>query len=129
MIDNLNIILIIVCTRKTEQNTSNPKSITSLQPSFKMDQVAGITALKSMPDEARTLIQSVAPELMRLAGMEGFVVDLDEDYISLTGELRRNTINDKILPHFFKGEHFITEKVVVGEQNCMMKIDSHLILN
>jgi hypothetical protein len=94
-----------------------------------MDQVAGITALKSMPDEARTLIQSVAPELMRLAGMEGFVVDLDEDYISLTGELRRNTINDKILPHFFKGEHFITEKVVVGEQNCMMKIDSHLILN
>ena len=77
-----------------------------------MDQVAGITALKSMPDDARKLIQSVAPELMRLAGMEGFVVDLDEDYISLTGERRDNVINTKLC-HFFDGEHFVKEQVMV----------------
>jgi len=78
-----------------------------------MDQVTITRALQSMPAGDRELIQSVAPDLMRLAGTEGFVVDLDEDYIKITGERRNHVINDKLRPHFLEGENFLTEKTMV----------------
>jgi hypothetical protein len=64
--------------------------------------------LGMMPEKERILIQSVAPQLMQLALVKGFVVDLDNDYLSLTGELRSNVINKKLKRNYCEGVHYET---------------------
>lgn len=88
---------VFVCEQRTGMDSSDVSAIVN-------------RVLPQMDEVDRAAIQSVAPQLMALAGMKGFVVDLDDGYISITGEDRANVVRTKLC-YFRENKHYQTRVV------------------
>lgn len=76
--------------------------------------------LSEFSPELRKQIETIAPDLMRLANPKnrGFVIDLEGHYLSITGEEKKNVVEKKIKRRFKEGVDYNTEVVKTVSSLC-----------
>lgn len=69
--------------------------------------------LAEFSPKLRKQIETIAPDLMRLANPknQGFVIDLESHYLSFTGEIKGNVVDQKLKPVFKEGVDYVTETI------------------